>query len=183
MTAEEFSGVLSAYTALWPQAQLPERDGLGIWRRLWESVPLEDLLTAITALAEEGDRFAPPPGAVLARARELRCDDATLADAWAEVRQRMADEGWQACDHSTAWSDALIGQAVDSLGAEWIGVSDDAPLSVKAAQFREAFRALAERRRQDRQLAALPSELPRVVAARQRTGEFVRIGETREGER
>lgn len=176
----EMAELLLLRSVYWPSAPELSDHEAELWRQIWDraGVSAEEVQTALDVLGRE-EKFPPGPGIVAARAADLRVDEMPLADAWEEVLTRMRDRGWKAADRATDWGDPLIGQAVDVVGAEWIGISEDAPLSVKFAQFRQAWESLVARRRQDRKLAGVPGDMPRVAAARRRVAgtDFVRIGD------
>ena len=182
MTEGEFEAVLAVWAAVWPKSQLPapgmERD---TWRRLWGDLTAQQAVAAIEALARDGDRFPPPPGLVCRKAADLAVDDAPWAEVWAEILHMATSHGIPRDDTGAPmdpgvlpWSRPEILELVRLV--TWTAIcAYDGETTILEAQCRGKWNELTARRAEDRRLAPMAADLPRIAGARSRVGGMTRL--------
>lgn len=133
MTPAELDRCMETMVAAWPHYS-PGPDTFRLLERLVGELTFEVVGTAIAEFSLGGREFAPPPGLLAQRCRQLASLGQTgplpdASEALAEVYERIAREGVY---RTPAWSHPALGQTIDALGGWEAVCMDDNP---------EAFRA------------------------------------------
>lgn len=181
MKAMDLADLLEAMGACWPNFAAPTGDrALGVWLNLLADISPEEAVAAVSSLARDGERFAPPPGLIAKRAIENRGDEVTWGEQWRDFMFHIS-RGSRSVDAEDPavceLSERLIPMAG---GLEHLAMNtteDDWP--VLEAQTREKWKALRARDLADHLYAPIGTPLPRLAAARKRIEgtDFVRIGD------
>lgn len=138
----------------------PELDGkinsIDVLSDLLGDLPNETLWAAVkSCCAEPGRAFAPSAGEIRGKASELHAKASGIkssGEAWQEIMDVIRDQG---CHGTPRWSSELVKRAVDCIGLESIGMSED--VMPDRAHFLRIYTDLQRRALED------AAELPQVT--------------------
>lgn len=140
MTPEQVVELANLTTALWPNFEASDATLEG-WLLMLADVDLEPARAAVVEIAAEGEKWAPPPGAVRRRALERAAGipdaDEAFAEAW-RAAGRVGRLG------TPEWSHPAIGEAIAGVGGWREFCLSESPEAMRA-HFGRAYGAAAER--------------------------------------
>ncbi|MHB8311856.1 MAG: hypothetical protein ACYDD0_00920 [Candidatus Dormibacteria bacterium] len=185
MTDSEYEVAMAMVGGLWSGFKKPPPGAVrDMWLRILGDVSTEDFSSALSVLVERGQKFAPGLSEIKATVNEMRMEAAPLwSEVWAEILEHVRNapdlkpvQGtvWPAL---RPWSAPVIGQLVDLVGWGTVSQCYDEDLGVLEAQCRNKYEALVKRAQEDRVLARIPGDLPRLEQARQRSEGFASVGD------
>lgn len=116
---------------------------IDVWYDLLGDLPLDTLKLAVKSCCTEPDRaFAPSPGEIRGAIAKMNTSNLPLAgEAWGEVIQYIVTKGCHG--EVPEFSYPIIKQAVQIIGMENIGMSDD--VMVERAHFLKIYEQLRNR--------------------------------------
>lgn len=140
MQQGEIVEVIALVAVYWPGLRVPHDEAeqdvmVGAWGRLLGDLDQQTAVAAVESIAVDGERFAPQPGQIRARALELTTRE-SIPDvdvAWGEVTKAISRYGHTTPVGQIPWSHPAIHGAVDALGWQRICASTD--LMVDRAHF------------------------------------------------
>jgi hypothetical protein len=150
MTPADIAQLLTRMSMVWPNYKLPtDPETLSLliqtWGDLLDGITLEQSTQAIRSLAAEGREFAPQPGLVRRRAKELTGVGTvpTAAQAWEEVLWLIARRGWARPPLPEDFSHPAVAETVDSMG--WQALCESTTGMADRAHFMKFYAERADR--------------------------------------